>query len=629
MRAQLKAMLASKGKKGFLASLSQKLKASAKAKKKKLKASAKEKEAGEKGKLEEEEKEEEAGNENAFAKGAGFEQALAIDDKVYPVVEDPEVCLCLGSFASVTKIEPNNVIQVTFEDHTRFGLAPRSFKADLFEVRGELKANLELKTLVRQPRHLKIRLMQGGGVENPDWDVLTPLGSIKEQASEDHIDLFAACVEWSIGLGEQTRIKVVPARLSRKLVQDARLEPELVAVDLAEPIAPEAVRASRVELFRRFFAHFEELVIPVHAPAGPGSCQHWTLLSVRKTEGGFIVSYFETLDSLHKLALEGAHILLRLLDVDPKLLQWQAQTVKQKGVDCGWMVCHFLEELLRRAAGMYKQSQGWPNLSRLSKIVQYIKRMVESLENERQKWAADLAKERKKEEDFEAKLREKSAAFLKRTEILERIVQVHRDLAKLELEAGAAEEVPLDEAFLLRFEEHQKKLREQREAAKQAKLEAQAMLEAMQQELEAAPALEKPAQEEDLPPLPPPAEEPVEEAPAVEKAPTNAEVKQVHKKIVDSKDVDLFELCLQTARVEDLGEEQQAFYRKVEEQGIGVCSRCRWSYGCLSCDKVKAWAYVVRWQLGHRRCDVVEPAVTAPKAKGGGGLSEVEKYMSA
>ena len=207
---------------------------------------------------------------------------------------------------------------------------------------------------------------------------------------------------------------------------------------------------------------------------------------------------------------------------------------------------------------------------------------------------------------------------------------MHRDLAKLELEAGAAEEVPLDEAFLLRFEEHQKKLREQREAAKQAKLEAQAMLEAMQQELEAAPALEKPAQEEDLPPLPPPAEEPVEEAPAVEKAPTNAEVKQVHKKIVDSKDVDLFELCLQTARVEDLGEEQQAFYRKVEEQGIGVCSRCRWSYGCLSCDKVKAWAYVVRWQLGHRRCDVVKPAeTTAPKAKGGGGLSEVEKYMSA
>ena len=610
-------MLASKGKKGFLASLSQKLKATAKAKNKgkgKMKG---------KGKGQEEEEAGKEGKEKAFAKGAGFEQALAIDDKVYPVVEDPSVCLCLGAFAKVTKIDPNNVIQVTFEDYTSFGLAPHSLKADLFEVRGELKANLELKSLVRQPRHLKLSLLQGGGVENPEWDALTPLGSIKDQASEDHIDLYAACVEWSIGLGEQTRIKFVPARLSRKLVQDARLEPELVAVDLAEPIVEERVRAKRVELFRRFFEHFEELVIPVHAPARPGSCQHWTLLSVRKTEGGLIVSYFETLDSLHKLALEGAHILLRLLDVDPKLLQWQAQTVKQKGVECGWMVCHFLEELLRRAAGMYKQSQGWPNLSRLSKIVQYIKRMVDSLENVRLKWAADLAKERKKDEDFEANLREKSAAFLKRTEILERIVQVHRDLAKLELQAGAAEEVPLDEAFLLRFEEHQKKLREQREAAKQAKLEAQAMLEAVQQELEAAPAVEKAAQEEDLPPLPPPAEEPVEEAPAVEKAPTKAEVKQVHKNIVDSKDVDLFELCLRTARVEDLGEEQQAFYRKVEERGIGVCSRCRWSYGCLSCDKVKAWAYVVRWQLGHRRCDVVEPAATAPKAKGGGGLSEV------
>ena len=81
--------------------------------------------------------------------------------------------------------------------------------------------------------------------------------------------------------------------------------------------------------------------------------------------------------------------------------------------------------------------------------------------------------------------------------------------------------------------------------------------------------------------------------------------------------LDLFELVLETARVEDLGPEQQAHYRKVEASNLGVCSRCRWTYGCLSCEVGKAWKYVVKWELGLTRPGV--PRVkAAPKAKGGG-----------
>ena len=76
----------------------------------------------------------------------------------------------------------------------------------------------------------------------------------------------------------------------------------------------------------------------------------------------------------------------------------------------------------------------------------------------------------------------------------------------------------------------------------------------------------------------------IEEPPAVEKpleaAPTIGELQGLHKKCFETKDLDLFELCLPTLRGEELGEEQQAFYRKAEATGLGACSRCRWKYGC-------------------------------------------------
>ena len=46
----------------------------------------------------------------------------------------------------------------------------------------------------------------------------------------------------------------------------------------------------------------------------------------------------------------------------------------------------------------------------------------------------------------------------------------------------------------------------------------------------------------------------------------------------------------------------------------------------LSCDKVKAWAYVVRWSLGYRGSNAVEleaEEVGMAKPNGGGTLSEV------
>ena len=90
----------------------------------------------------------------------------------------------------------------------------------------------------------------------------------------------------------------------------------------------------------------------------------------------------------------------------------------------------------------------------------------------------------------------------------------------------------------------------------------------------------------------------------------------------------MFQLVLTTARVEDLGKEQQEHFKKVEATGIGICSRCRWKSGCLSCDKDKAWYYVVKWELGMRALDIQKAPVEqpVPKPAGGGFAIEARKH---
>jgi len=62
--------------------------------------------------------------------------------------------------------------------------------------------------------------------------------------------------------------------------------------------------------------------------------------------------------------------------------------------------------------------------------------------------------------------------------------------------------------------------------------------------------------------------------------------------------VDVFNVLLETATIADLKPFLQEHMRKVEKEGAGVCSKCRWLSGCLNCDRKKAWAYCVKVELG-------------------------------
>ena len=132
---------------------------------------------------------------------------------------------------------------------------------------------------------------------------------------------------------------------------------------------------------------------------------------------------------LHAANLRNAHIFLDILGLKDVRIEEAVNKAKQEAVECGWFVCHYMEELLRCSAGQPKQSQGWPNLHRLSKLTAYVKRMVESLEAEREKWCKEVEADNVKIEKFEKDMQKKTAQAFRSMELSKRVLELHHQLS--------------------------------------------------------------------------------------------------------------------------------------------------------------------------------------------------------
>ena len=136
------------------------------------------------------------------------------------------------------------------------------------------------------------------------------------------------------------------------------------------------------------------------------------------------------------------------------------------------------------------------------------------------------------------------------------------------------------------------------------------------------------------PPLPPPVEDPASEA-AEQGAPPAGEggssgsgggdvplpleasmskAGEVKKKIAEATVrldpqtyKELEDAFIAAAKPEDLREQDREAYEAVRGVGIGVCSRCRFSYGCQSCDEAKAWSFACRSTLWHTSSEALRP----------------------
>ena len=563
-------------------------------------------------------------------------ELFPVGSDVRVAVEDTKFKSYLGQEGKV-KGSHGDVIEVCFNNFSVFGLAPVQIHSKLLEmVSLPLKPAVALKTMVRVSRATKQALLECAEVLEPDRDVVSVV-QVGKQASDDQIDVFSATVVWSLELTENKKVRVVPARFAGRILSDLNGQ----AYSDLEPLASPELAFKRLSILRRWLQEVELLLVPIWGKGnGP---QHWTLLSIE----GKKAEYRDSLRPLHQSCLANANKMLEALGIP--YVENVVNNAVQSSDECGWFVCHWIEEQLRVYSGQPKHSQGWPTKQRLTTLQQWLKKVIDTLESERMKMCEEKKALVSKEAELEAKLAPKAKAFLIRQGLLEKAVEVHRSLAKSLIEEGHNKAPPpLDAAFVKRLNDYRDEL-ERRRLEKLAAAELPSALVAAELPsmlVDAAAAAELPpvavkglAADEllavlvegqaaaELPPvvvkglaadellavmdegqaaavLPPVVVEPMPSA-----------VEKLRLRLAEE-GMEFFSVALETATVADLRPELRAHMEKVEKQGQGVCSKCRWLSGCMQCDFKKAWVYCLKVEMGLSTGQAL--SLRSSNSKGGG-----------
>ena len=545
------------------------------------------------------------------------ESDVELGNELFPVgssvrvaVEDTGFKSYLGQEGKV-KGSHGDVIEVCFNNFSVFGLAPVQIPSKLLEmVTLPMKPAVALKTMVRVSRATKQAFLECAEVLEPDRDVVSVL-KVGTQASDDQIDVFCATVVWSLELTENKKVRVVPARFAGRILSDLNGQ----AYSDLEPLASPELAFKRLSILRRWLQEVELLLVPIWGKGnGP---QHWTLLSIE----GKKAEYRDSLRPLHQSCLANANKMLEALGIP--YVENVVNNAVQSSDECGWFVCHWIEEQLRVYSGQAKHSQGWPTKQRLTTLQQWLKKVIDSLENERMKMIEEKKLLVSKEAELEAQSVTKAKAFLIRQGLLEKAVEVHRSLAKSLIEEGHNKAPPpLDAAFVKRLNDYRDEL-ERRRLEKLAAAELGSALVAAELPsmlVDAAAAAELPpvavkglAADELLAVV-------VEgqaaaELPPVVVEPMPSAVEKLRLRLAEE-GMEFFSVALETATVADLRPELRAHMEKVEKQGQGVCSKCRWLSGCMQCDFKKAWVYCLKVEMGLSTGQAL--SLRSSNSKGGG-----------
>lgn len=354
-----------------------------------------------------------------------------------------------------------------------------------------------LSGLCRLSQEVKVLLLREAGVGDPLEDEVTPWGD--ELLSDQCIDLFAAVVRQNLKLLENPKLRYVPTRLSRFLLEDATGKP--AAADAHD--ARLEVKERRLSCLKRFSEESELLLVPIFAE------KHWTLLRIWKHEGAETeVEYMDSLQHEHKGCLSQAQAMLRLLKLSDKVER--RNVARQTGVDCGHWVCWYVEDAMRAFAGEGRASQGWPS-EKIRQCKSRTQAWHKALTVSFGKWRDKRQDEKKHEADRKKLQAQGARQYLEKKGLLEKLTEAEVEMAKL-LPGGE----PVPEDVLAREKE----------------------------ELAVA-------------------------------------------------------LCRDALSVEDLDLESRAAFEAVRDRGLGVCSSCRWTNGCLRCHERIAWDHYVRQSLRY------------------------------
>ena len=451
--------------------------------------------------------------------------------------------------------------------------------------------------------------------------------------TDQAINVFCAVLRHNLGLLADTKCAYVMPLLSRFIIEGMTGKP--LASVYSEASAE--LKAKRLRCFRNLWAEANTVLIPVFSCEAP---PHWTLLALKKQSSTKTeLWYYDTLPSGHGGCKRNAALLLKALEVKESL-PVRCNVCKQLDVECGYFVCHYMEEHLRHHRGEGWATNGWPN-NRVKDLRQHVKSWMTTLEACRSKWAEDKLKEQDQDEEIAKAAVKAAMVALEKAGKLEALAEAHHKLALKLLEEGAGKEtVPLPDGFGVKPPPTVKVATVEDLAAKhlvaeEARLEVKLAVEGAGAEPKAA-AEEHPAAEEAS--TENAGAEAVTEAGAVmeavsemkvaaEEAATEekpdapeaaAEIKAADEAVplvavapkakgkakaraatlkLSAEDEVAVEMATESWTEDNLRPEFRSEFAKAKG-GVRVCSKCRWSYGCMRCSEDKAWAYWVRRELG-------------------------------
>ena len=310
-------------------------------------------------------------------------------------------------------------------------------------------------------------------------------------------------------------------------------------------------------------------------------------------------------------------------------------------------------------------TQGWPEPSRLKAIWNKIKNASDLLETQRVKWAEELQEETDKNVKAAAQAKKKAEALAKRMQLSEEAAAASAERAEDLMQGGSEEGPPADEVFarMLERQAEDKAFRAQqnkKEKSMFSKIEAKVATKPKaaggpDDEAKGVDAAKKPPEgkvesKAETAHEPEASEEKKkkpeasklkgdkkkpgasEEKPAATAAEPEAEGEQ--SPVVEIEETDVYKGMLdavveameadelekrQLAGIDEmfknLSPDQQAKCEHIRKTKLGVCARCRYSSGCLSCDFNKAVAYFSKQPKGEPASKEVPASKGVPVSK--------------
>ena len=330
----------------------------------------------------------------------------------------------------------------------------------------------QLQTFLRKSNTVKIEMLRVLGISNPAEDCIEVLLPNEERLSHVEVDYFGACCRWSLGLDENQQFQYASVWLLELLLQGYLGIQGSMGAE-----SPEA-HLKRMRVLKHMFQVSQLLLVPIRGVEP----EHFTLLAVSKSDK-IEVRYYDSLNQKHQDCLRKAGFVLKILGIQCEAIS-QFNESRQKGVDCGFFCCHYLEDEMRGFQGGRGQVE-WPDAKRIKAVREYIVRMSTSLEATRQSWAAQwLADEQKAQKESEAKALE-ALRILKKRGLLEEAFSKNAAKAEELINKGACEVDPkLPEGFGVKVRVSVKRVQALRAKAKDAGKEGQKAIKNIEEKAE-------------------------------------------------------------------------------------------------------------------------------------------------